>query len=1497
MEPGSVVKALYDFNSGLEGELPLKNGDLIQVVESVDKHWALGNVCGARGKFPAAFVVEVKLPQVLPGQQLFAATSDFSSDVAGDLNFQTGDLIVGVSAVDDNWWRGRLGGKEGIFPLSHAWQLEAPKTSTGPWRADLWARALQDLSAQLDDEMSLNRGDLVHVTQILDKDWFWGECGGRSGKFPRNFVALVSDIETPELSPSPANSSKPAPAESVGPTAAPPKPQRSFESNPPADSTTNNTSTSEPSEPTAGGYHSLNSGLAPYGRTKFPFVAQYPNELSFGVGELVTLIRHIDDEWTEGELGGKVGLFPTEYVDVIVDCASVDSSDVSSDDKVAQGGACFGRALFDFAGDAEGDLPLAAGEVVVLLGKVNADWYRARSRDGRLGICPTSFVEELVRSSGEPVTPRKMGRFNSAPSCQAEEPTRRRTVPPWGSLAEETEDARELKSLPSVDRGGGTGEAEATLPPLRRANTLSSSDSAAFKSMVQAMTLIHELGGQTEFWKGSIRPFPSYCQVRHLSLLSFFCLGVQLSPAFYVHLSGLARLVESGRVMRLVSPVAAVAQKAAVPRRPPPAAPSSASVSSVPSRTAPPIPLDPWQETPQCSGTSQAAQGAPVRPEEQAAKEEERRRKRRDHRQCVVTELLQTERDYLKALQMCYDIYFSDQAKHKMRSLDIDAITLFGNLDEVIAVSSQLLGSLERELVNPESCQLVGKCFVSVADELREVYGHYCRNHDDVSSLWTKCMASPAAAQFLQAGVERMQQETNCFDLPSVLIRPVQRILKYPLLLNELNKSTEDDHPDKATLAQAMAKMSDVATSINEFKRRKDLVSKYRKDPSESTLSRRLAKLNLHSVLKKSSRFGVRLSSTFGLTAVEKDEQFERTERDFRLLEKALKLFLKNLSVFCDQMKESVQVSLQLSEDLVLFYRDRSSVPEVDRYRSVQHAICAQHWQEFATSVERDVESVLKQLLQMFAGPSKLITKRQHKLLDYAACKGRVDRNRDVTKHKALADEQQAAKNVYSALNTQLLDELPKLCSLSAEILQSCVQEFLRARKTFVGRATRELLTLMELPAMHGARNNSDVLDNFRIRQSVLLRSLAEQPCASEHNPFAALLSKADGGSLSRATGAKTAARLSLGSAPAQVGVTDTARTDMQRVFLKSSYPAECLFVVSQDYSSADILDISLRAGDVVGVVKRQDPMGNTGKWFVDDGMTKGFIAAGLLRPVVPGTTAPARSPRVSPQPVHAEHDPPPPYSATDPMRPVTPNPPLGQILNPSINPAFAAQDKSPSVSPKAAEPSRSPVPEKSVARLSSDGEGLSSYNYSFSHQPPTVRHAYEEIPDQEKGPSIGSPVKEPEPATVSRYANLEFDPLAPMAPQHSEELDEKPRAVDAGAADLGSMFGGARYGNLPAEGTDFGSAVGGVRYRNLGPVPTPQAVAAIAVPPVVNEYHYALYPFSACGPHQLSIAQGQVLRVVHQCDLHGNPEWWFVQDRHGNQGYVPGNYLHKYNR
>lgn len=73
----------------------------------------------------------------------------------------------------------------------------------------------------------------------------------------------------------------------------------------------------------------------------------------------------------------------------------------------------------------------------------------------------------------------------------------------------------------------------------------------------------------------------------------------------------------------------------------------------------------------------------------------------------------------------------------------------------------------------------------------------------------------------------KIRQKINCFNLGSILITPVQRILKYPLLLNELHRCTEDGHPDKMELLEAINLMTDVATAINEFKRGRDLGTNY----------------------------------------------------------------------------------------------------------------------------------------------------------------------------------------------------------------------------------------------------------------------------------------------------------------------------------------------------------------------------------------------------------------------------------------------------------------------------------------------------------------------------------------------------------------------------------------------------------------------------------------------------------------------------------------------
>ena len=71
--------------------------------------------------------------------------------------------------------------------------------------------------------------------------------------------------------------------------------------------------------------------------------------------------------------------------------------------------------------------------------------------------------------------------------------------------------------------------------------------------------------------------------------------------------------------------------------------------------------------------------------------------------------------------------------------------------------------------------------------------------------------------------IDIYRSHVQCWDLPSILIKPMQRILKYPLLLGDLVKYTEDDHTDKKHLISAFKLMGEVANQINEVKRRKDL--------------------------------------------------------------------------------------------------------------------------------------------------------------------------------------------------------------------------------------------------------------------------------------------------------------------------------------------------------------------------------------------------------------------------------------------------------------------------------------------------------------------------------------------------------------------------------------------------------------------------------------------------------------------------------------------------
>lgn len=65
--------------------------------------------------------------------------------------------------------------------------------------------------------------------------------------------------------------------------------------------------------------------------------------------------------------------------------------------------------------------------------------------------------------------------------------------------------------------------------------------------------------------------------------------------------------------------------------------------------------------------------------------------------------------------------------------------------------------------------------------------------------------------------------KTNYINLGSFLIKPVQRVMRYPLLLMELLNTTPESHHDRKQLTEAVMSIKEINVNINEYKRRKDL--------------------------------------------------------------------------------------------------------------------------------------------------------------------------------------------------------------------------------------------------------------------------------------------------------------------------------------------------------------------------------------------------------------------------------------------------------------------------------------------------------------------------------------------------------------------------------------------------------------------------------------------------------------------------------------------------
>ncbi|XP_034257226.1 SH3 domain-containing protein 19 isoform X1 [Pantherophis guttatus] len=284
--PHAIV--LHNFTAEHTDDLDLSIGDTVLLLEKIDDEWYRGKCKNRTGIFPASFVKIItdtpgennwKKEQLSPSNIVgprCRARFEYIGDLKDELSFSEGEVIILKGYINEEWAKGELRGTSGIFPLNFVDVIEdLPESGDSgfPLRskhsgsmtqlegeAGQWCDALHDFTAETQEDLSFKKGDRILILEQLDSEWYRGRINGKEGIFPAVFVHVCSG----------------------------------------------GMQSSEPQ-----------GGKKPKAKALYDFQAENIDELSFKVGDIITSVESVDEEWMSGELQDKFGIFPKNFVQIL----------------------------------------------------------------------------------------------------------------------------------------------------------------------------------------------------------------------------------------------------------------------------------------------------------------------------------------------------------------------------------------------------------------------------------------------------------------------------------------------------------------------------------------------------------------------------------------------------------------------------------------------------------------------------------------------------------------------------------------------------------------------------------------------------------------------------------------------------------------------------------------------------------------------------------------------------------------------------------------------------------------------------------------------------------------------------------------------------------------------------------------------------------------------------------------------------------------------------
>ncbi|KAL3972589.1 hypothetical protein ACER0C_023796 [Sarotherodon galilaeus] len=504
--------------------------------------------------------------------------------------------------------------------------------------------------------------------------------------------------------------------------------------------------------------------------------------------------------------------------------------------------------------------------------------------------------------------------------------------------------------------------------------------------------------------------------------------------------------------------------------------------------------------------------------------------------------------------------------------------SMFLHVEEVIDVSSRLLSLLDQKQLQPgepDFLQSLCDSFLSLSSEIEAAYKEYLAHYNHVTEVENSYKQKEALWNEVVRVIKAAAPDVNATSLSFFLVMPVQRIARYPLLLQTIQKHTDASHPAYALLEQTAHTSVALNCRINEYKRFREVADKYRKTEM-LTIKDKIVRLNTHSIAKKTARLGQQIKHEAGLKPKLVDEEFDALEGFFYVLENGILELLENVEMYLQHLQGFLSCR---TEDFDLDM-DGEKAP-----------IC---YKEITTALRQWIlpmfdEEALCALRDLLVGPRNLIRKRLDKLLDYEVIEGKPN----------LSYEEQAVANTYRTLNTLLLTELPQFNGLALQMMWStlgtfsCLHRDLAADMEQLFHSFAQQLPHSSLsPGAFWEWTESSVLEGAR-RLQYLCRMLEDKLNAPDAQPL-------------------------------------SPSSQCRLKQLTDKHGSGKIFQVMSTVVGTRDVDLNLTKGELVAVISEADSRGDRRRWLVDAGGKRGYAAASKLIRYHQPTDDPPPSPHPS---------------------------------------------------------------------------------------------------------------------------------------------------------------------------------------------------------------------------------------------------------------------------